>query len=114
MKERMPTIFANILGIAPPRREEPHKMAGKSAYPGMFDLPQTRRLLQKRMAALAYILREALSLSRKVHLVAEEAAPVARTFGKHFRRHEWVLSVGDQKRVPASNADVFIVPIALC
>jgi hypothetical protein len=79
----------------------------------MPDRGEARSVLEKRMAAPAAVFNAAFTLGHARHAMAEQAAEIADALLEASGLAIWVVSIAEQQRVPAPDADILATPMPI-
>ncbi|MBA3641918.1 MAG: hypothetical protein H0W53_22185 [Acidobacteria bacterium] len=88
-------------------------MTGRDADHWMTDHLDRPFFFQERMSAVTGILDESIARSDAMHAVPEQTAQVADLFLEFLRRPVRVAILAEHQRVPALQAHVLVMPVAV-
>jgi hypothetical protein len=109
MSASLAAVFAEL----PAPLDEPNPVARGHARKRMADHLLAGRMLDKRVAAVTSVLDSAGTLRHRVHRMTEQAAQIPDALLEPIARRVRIASVLEQQRVPAINAGVLRVSVAL-
>ena len=107
----MPAIAAYVLRIAASPADEADTVRGKEADQRMAHLWSDAVVFEERMAAEAGVFHEAIARGDRVDAVAEQAAGVADSLVEDVAVRERIRRRREDERMPASDADVLVMPV---
>ena len=85
---------ADILNVAVASANESYEVAGQSADDGMLDPLHRLRGPHEGMSAVAHVFHQPAAFTNRPNAMAEDAAPITRSFNERRTGHKRIVAVG--------------------